>query len=563
MFYTKYRPQKFSEISKPNDTAEALLNQLQSGKVAHAYLLVGSRGTGKTTTARILAKGLNCLKPDKNGDPCDSCANCNAIATNSFTDLVEIDAASNRGIDDIRDLRERVKLAPVSGKHKVYIIDEVHMLTSEAFNALLKTLEEPPKRVCFILCTTEFHKVPDTIKSRCQVFKFKRASISQIIAKLEKISDQEGAKITKDQLKIIAKASLGGFRDAETLLQQVVEGSIEPESLKILSSREGYIDFLDLLYRGNLSECLRMINKSYEDGVDMFVWSGELISYLRTLLFVKAGVTEMLDDESDFITESATRQSKTLDYSFIVYAIEKLVKAQSEIKTSQIPQLPIEVAVLSIIAPIDSGFDVSNHNNSKETETKTPKVGDILSDNSETNIAPSQVKPKPLSMKRGDIKSISVTNKKADISLSDNTNLTAKKKIVSVSLEEIQEKWLDIVNAVDRVNSTIATLLRNSKAVDSNEGGIELEVAFAFHKDRIESPKNKKLIESIIEQVLGKPQYITCKLDTSKPRKTYSDKSERETGILTDRNVVAPTKAPVEFSGNILDVFDGGLPLAA
>jgi len=562
MFYTKYRPQKFSEISKPNDTAEALLNQLQSGKVAHAYLLVGSRGTGKTTTARILAKGLNCLKPDKNGDPCNSCANCNAIATNSFPDLVEIDAASNRGIDDIRDLRERVKLAPVSGKHKIYIIDEVHMLTSEAFNALLKTLEEPPKRVCFILCTTEFHKVPDTIKSRCQVFKFKRASISQIVAKLEKISDQENAKITKDQLKIIAKASLGGFRDAETLLQQVVEGSIEPESLKILSSREGYIDFLDLLHQGSLSECLRMINKSYEDGVDMFVWSGELISYLRTLLFVKAGVTEMLDDESDFITESATRQSKTLDYSFIVYAIETLVKAQSEIKTSQIPQLPIEVAVLSIISQVDSGIGVPNPNSTKEPDIKTPKVAATTATLG-SKITPAQVKPKSLSMKRVDIKSLSDNVKKRDASISDTTNLAVTKKIVSVTLEEIQEKWSDIVNAVDKVNSTIATLLRNSKAVDSNENGIELEVAFAFHKDRIESPKNKKLIESIIEQVLGKPQYITCTLDTSKPRKTYSDKNDRETGVLTDRNVVTPARAPVEFSGNILDVFDGGLPLAA
>jgi len=160
MFYRTYRPQKFSEISKPNEIAETLQTQLRAGKTAQAYLFTGSRGTGKTTTARILAKALNCKKLDKNGDPCDACESCLAIKEGNYLDLIEIDAASNRGIDDIRDLKDKVKLAPALGKRKIYIIDEVHMLTNEAFNALLKTLEEPPKHATFILCTTELHKVP-------------------------------------------------------------------------------------------------------------------------------------------------------------------------------------------------------------------------------------------------------------------------------------------------------------------------------------------------------------------------------------------------------------------
>src|SRR5688572_5377656 len=173
MFYTKYRPQKFSEISRPNDVADALSNEVLNQKTVHAYLFVGPRGTGKTSTARILAKALNCKKVDKKGDPCGKCETCEAIKNGTYLDLIEIDAASNRGIDDIRELKNRIKLAPSVGTNKVYIVDEVHMLTSEAFNALLKTLEEPPKNTTFILCTTELHKVPDTIKSRCQVFKFK------------------------------------------------------------------------------------------------------------------------------------------------------------------------------------------------------------------------------------------------------------------------------------------------------------------------------------------------------------------------------------------------------
>ncbi len=548
MFYTKYRPQKFSEISKPNETAESLLNQLQSGKTSHAYLFVGSRGTGKTTTARILAKGLNCLKPEKNGDPCNSCDNCTAISTSSFMDLVEIDAASNRGIDDIRDLREKVKLAPVSGKSKVYIIDEVHMLTSEAFNALLKTLEEPPKRVCFILCTTEFHKVPDTIKSRCQVYKFKRASISQIVTKLEKIAQVEKSKISKEQLKIIAKASLGGFRDAETLLQQVIEGNIQPESLLVLSSREGYINFLDSLSTGEVAECLRILNKSFDDGVDIYVWVGEFISYLRTLLFVKAGVLEVLDDESDTIVEAAKRQASQLDFNFLVTTIERFLKAQSEIKTTQVPQLPVEIAVISY----------NNGNDSNSTAKETQNVAPILKTTPATDVKP-KVESKPLLMKKFQLKSDKP--KPAEIIVDAPTD--AKKKIKAIDITEIENKWDDIVGYVDKLNSTIATLLRNSKAVEASDNGIELEVAYAFHKDRLESPKNKRLVETAIEAILGCPQYISCRLNTEKPRKTYSDKNERETGNLTDRNIVAPLNAPVQFSGNVLDIFDGGLPLTA
>ena len=191
MYYTKYRPQTFKEIQRPNDIADALMQQIKTDKTVHAYLFTGPRGIGKTTVARLLAKGLSCINLSKEGDVCGKCAFCLAVQNGNLIDLIEIDAASNRGIDDIRDLKEKVRLLPVEGKKKIYIIDEVHMLTNEAFNALLKTLEEPPKHAVFILCTTEFHKVPETIKSRCQVFKFKRPTRGQIVEKLKRIADLE------------------------------------------------------------------------------------------------------------------------------------------------------------------------------------------------------------------------------------------------------------------------------------------------------------------------------------------------------------------------------------
>ena len=244
MFYTKYRPQIFSQISKPNDVAEALANQIKSGKTGHAYLFVGPRGTGKTTAARILAKALNCENISKSGDPCDECKVCSSIKLGSFMDLIEIDAASNRGIDDIRELKDKIKLAPSSGGKKIYIVDEVHMLTTEAFNALLKTLEEPPAHAVFVLCTTEDHKIPETIKSRCQIFKFKRATTNQIVEKLKHICKKENVKMKDEDLLKIANASAGGFRDAENLLQQIIEGELDVDSFVGVSSKQIYIDFV-------------------------------------------------------------------------------------------------------------------------------------------------------------------------------------------------------------------------------------------------------------------------------------------------------------------------------
>jgi DNA polymerase-3 subunit gamma/tau len=303
MYYTRYRPQKFSEISQPNETVDSLLKQLKTGKTSHAYLFIGPRGTGKTSVARLLAKALNCSHLSDDGDPCTTCDNCLAIQSSSFVDLLEIDAASNRGIDDIRALREKVKLLPVMGKRKIYIIDEVHMLTTEAFNALLKTLEEPPKHVVFVLCTTEEHKVPETIKSRCLVHKFRKATLAQLVTKLKFICDSEGVavfktqaefdkskktkKLLESQLESIAKAARGGFRDAETLLEQAVEGGMHTASDELTVAA-----IAESLVAQDLSSALTSLKELTQLGVDLSAYTGELLYYFRALLFKKAGVLD-------------------------------------------------------------------------------------------------------------------------------------------------------------------------------------------------------------------------------------------------------------------------------
>ena len=504
MFYTKYRPQKFSEISKPNDAAFALMNQLKSGKTVHAYLFIGPRGTGKTTTARILAKSLNCKNLTKDGDPCGKCEFCAPGAI----DLIEIDAASNRGIDDIRELRERVGLMPARGKFKTYIIDEVHMLTSEAFNALLKTLEEPPKHVVFILCTTEGAKVPETIKSRCQVFKFKRATVSQIVERLKEISKKEKIKMEEGALRKIAESASGGFRDAETLLQQVSEGGLDVESFVGATVRKNHIKFVGILLSRDRKRAIEFVNKVFDDGTDLYTWTAELVKYLRDLMFVVSGVREGLLDVTQEEFSQMEDQAGKLDSKDIVVLVEAFNEALNAIKSSFITQLPVEIAIVTYCGEAET----------EENKNKNPGNGDL-----------------------------DLTGKVNEKTLS--TKGTAGK---NVNFEEITEKWQEVVKAAVLYNHSVSALLKATRPVEVKEGKVVLEVFYAFHKERLESPKNREIVEKVLKDVFENPIGIVCVLGDVRPKTS----SKVETGELTDYNVVATNTSPAD-----IDIFDGNLPM--
>ena len=282
MYYTKYRPEKFADIIKPNAEVEAILNQITKGTVGHAYILSGSRGIGKTSTARLIAKGVNCL--NFKDDVCGECENCIAIKNGGFVDVIEIDGASNRGIEEARSLRDSLKFAPLKGKKKVYIIDEVHMLTNEAFNALLKAIEEPPAYVLFILCTTEVHKIPETIKSRCQLFILKRPSNDQIIQKLKKIVNSEGLSVNDETLSELAIQANGGFRDAETMLTQI-QGN--PNLTLNVDSTDSKIEFLEKSLGGDYSSLIEHIGNLEKNGVNIVNWLASYLSLVRNVLHQK------------------------------------------------------------------------------------------------------------------------------------------------------------------------------------------------------------------------------------------------------------------------------------
>src|SRR3990167_6064473 len=291
MFYTKYRPQKFSELIGLNHVVSSITGAIAGGNPPHAYFFSGSRGIGKTTTARLIAKALNCESPEINSsdlivkfEPCGKCSNCLAIQNGSHIDLIEIDAASNRGIDNIRELKDNVILSPSLGKSKIYIIDEVHMLTTEASNALLKTLEEPPAHAYFILCTTNPEKVLLTIKSRCQQFHLTRQTTENIVAKLVKIVKDSKKDMADESLKKIAIAAKGAYREAETLLEQIVSGDASED--KILASHNlNYFSFAKAVFAGSRAESIELIHEIYSGGENIEYFTEKFVEYLRSLLF--------------------------------------------------------------------------------------------------------------------------------------------------------------------------------------------------------------------------------------------------------------------------------------
>ncbi|MBR5473489.1 MAG: DNA polymerase III subunit gamma/tau [Clostridia bacterium] len=289
--YRKYRPTTFSDVVGQDHITKTLKNELDCGKVVHAYLFTGTRGTGKTTCAKILAKAVNCLNPI-NGDPCGECEICRMVAADEATDIVEMDAASNNGVDDIRELREQVNFSPASCKYRVYIIDEVHMLSGAAFNALLKTLEEPPEHVVFILATTEVHKLPATILSRCQRFDFRRIDSSEIVRRLKYVAENECLNLTDDAATLIASAADGGMRDALSILDLCASHSndITEDTVTSVCSMAGndyLIKMADLIKNHSTEQALTLIDELHNSSVDMLRLLSELTSHFRDLMIVK------------------------------------------------------------------------------------------------------------------------------------------------------------------------------------------------------------------------------------------------------------------------------------
>jgi DNA polymerase III subunit gamma/tau len=355
VLYRKYRPQTFNEVVGQDHVVQTLKNAVAGNLVSHAYLFSGPRGSGKTSLARILAKAVNCKNP-KQGEPDNTCEFCQEINQGRAMDLIEIDAASNRGIDEMRDLKEGIRFVPSRLAYKVFVIDEAHQLTKEAANALLKTLEEPPSHAIFVLATTEVHRMIDTIISRCQRFDFKKVQVAQIVPRLESIAKKEGATIDTTALVIIAGHAGGSMRDAESLLDRVLtfhaKDKITPEAVQeLLGIVDVRIlsDFVDLLFAKKASGAVEFLNKKLQQGMDPQEFAKNLVEYLRNILVLKLN-----PDLKETITPSFTKeqqdkmaqQAKTIEGKFLTNTLKLFTEGERDMRYADIIQLPLELAIV-------------------------------------------------------------------------------------------------------------------------------------------------------------------------------------------------------------------------
>jgi DNA polymerase-3 subunit gamma/tau len=357
--YRRWRSQTFEDLVGQEHVTVTLRNALREGRMSHAYLFTGPRGTGKTSTARVLAKAVNCLAEDETARPCNRCRICTAIMDGRQLDLIEIDAASNRGIDEIRDLREKINFRPNEARYKVYIIDEVHMLTKEAFNALLKTLEEPPSHAVFVLATTEPDRVPETVRSRCQRFDFRRIPTAEIVEHLGRILEQEGAKADPEALVAVARRATGSMRDAISLLDQLLSYGDEVLDLARVESVLGLVDahtiggLVDFMATGDGAAGLSLINILVADGVELGELADQIVAYLRGVLFVAVTrAPESLDVPQD-IAEMMARQAQVLTVASLLNALREFIGIRVLLRDQVpgVPQLPIEMAFLRSVVP--------------------------------------------------------------------------------------------------------------------------------------------------------------------------------------------------------------------
>lgn len=350
--YHRWRSRSFSEVVAQEHVTRTLKNAVASGRIVHAYLFCGPRGTGKTSTARILAKAVNCLDPQQ-GEPCNRCASCRAVNDGRAIDLIEIDAASNRGIDDARDLREKIKYSPAEARYKVYIIDEAHMLTSEASNALLKTLEEPPEHAILILATTEAHKILPTISSRCQRFDFRRIPLQAIAQQLGMICEREGLKVERGVLDRVARMARGSLRDAESLLDQLVAYCGDEIGLEAarevlgLTGEETVPEFAEAVRCADLARGLRLIDQAANTGADLRHFSRELIDYLRALVIAKSGaetgaVREYRAEELERLRSTAAEWA----YWQLLSALRAFSDLEGRMRQEAFSQLQLEIAFM-------------------------------------------------------------------------------------------------------------------------------------------------------------------------------------------------------------------------
>src|SRR5512134_1985148 len=491
--YRKYRPKEWDEVIGQDHVVQTLRNAIAADRVAHAYLFAGSRGTGKTTLARLLAKAVNCLHPDPTQRPDNECDTCRAVNENRFMDLFEIDAASNTSVDDVRDLRDKINFSPSQGKYKIYIIDEVHMLSTAAFNALLKTLEEPPPHAIFVLATTEIHKIPATVLSRCQRHEFRRVPVDEIVRQLKLITKAEKIQADDDALIQIARQSAGGMRDAISLLDQLSSTGDKitlalAQTVLGTATSQTVLDAISSVMDHDPAHGLETIHKALDAGADPRSLARQIVEYLRGLMLIQMGNANQVEATAD-VKKQMQAHARSFSTSDVLRMTKAFNAAATDVRGGWQPSLGLELALAEVLdAPAAS----------TPQAPMTPPA------------AAAQPKPQPVSAPPAESPRKPVQSE----TVQDEAPRPVEKPTVTSA--DVIKAWKRLTASLPKSQANLSALLNSVKMIDVQGRTLVLGLASDVLVSKINQPEQIELIQRLIEDEFGVDLNVRCVVTTAK-----------------------------------------------
>jgi DNA polymerase-3 subunit gamma/tau len=504
--YRKYRPKDWDEVVGQDHIVQTLRNAIAADRVAHAYLFAGSRGTGKTTLARLLAKAVNCLNPDPAKRPDNECENCKAVNENRFLDLIEIDAASNTSVDDVRDLRDKINFSPSQGKYKIYIIDEVHMLSTAAFNALLKTLEEPPPHAIFILATTEIHKIPATVLSRCQRHEFRRLPVDEIVRQLKLIAAKEQIQADDDALIQIARQSAGGMRDAISLLDQLASMGQKitlalAQTVLGTATSQTVLDIISSVMDHDPAHGLETIHKALDAGADPRSLARQIVEYLRGLMLIQMGNTNQVEATAD-VKKQMQAHARSFSTSDVLRMMKVFNNAATDARGGWQPSLGLELALAEALdAPRES----------TPSPSAPPPPAAPTRTQPEPPPAPKRESPrKPAQSDSAPKEEASSASRKEEAP----AHRSAEKPAISAA--DVIKAWKRLTASLPKSQANLSALLNSVKMIDVQGKTLILGLASDVLVSKINQPDQIELIQRLIEDEFGVDMNVKCVVTTAK-----------------------------------------------
>jgi len=561
--YRKYRPKEWDEVVGQDHVVQTLKNAIAADRVAHAYLFAGSRGTGKTTLARLLAKAVNCTNPDPAKRPCNECEHCKAVNDNRFMDLIEIDAASNTSVDDVRDLRDKINFSPSQGKYKIYIIDEVHMLSTAAFNALLKTLEEPPPHAIFVLATTEIHKIPATVLSRCQRHEFRRVPVGEIVTQLKMIINAEKLQADDDALIQIARQSAGGMRDAISLLDQLssMGGKITlalAQTVLGTATSQTVLDIISSVMDHDPAHGLETIHKALDAGADPRSLARQIVEYLRGLMLIQMGNANQVEATAD-VRKQMQAHARSFSTSDVLRMMKAFNNAATDLRGGWQPSLSLELALAEVLdapnGPAPS--PIAPPTPPRQSKPADPPAPASVAHSPREQVpgrvdpapsaATSQDKPAPVSQTestRKPAQSDEAPEWETSGTSTDEAQAAPPAENSAIGAGDVIKAWKHLASSLPKAQANLAALLNSVKMIDVQGKTLILGLASDVLVSKIDKPDQIEAIRKLIKDEFGVDMNVRCVVTTAKGKIPPN---------VSQDGMVA---AAIQHGGQIVDMYD-------